>query len=235
MVKQRLQKIMASAGIDSRRNCEEIILSGVVKVNRKTIDTLPAFADTDTDEITVDGRKLRYAQKVYYLLNKPKGVICTNHDPQGRRKAIDFIKTSERIFCVGRLDADTTGAIILTNDTELANKLTHPKFGTEKTYLVGIKGKITASAVEKLKKGIRLAERKTSPAKVKVLNSGYTRSSVQITISEGLNRQIRRMVIKTGYKVISLKRTQIGRLTVRGIGPGSSRKLTKSEIAYLKK
>ena len=228
---------MAAAGIDSRRNCEEIILSGVVRVNRKTVDTLPAFADTDIDEITVDGRKLRYAQKVYYLLNKPKGVICTNHDPQGRRKAIDLIKTktSERIFCIGRLDADTTGAIILTNDTELANKLTHPKFGMEKTYLVSIEGKITAQAAEKLRKGIWLAERKTSPAKVKVLKSGHTRSSVQITISEGLNRQIRRMIIKTGYKVLSLKRIQIGKLTVRGVGTGSFRRLTKPEIAYLKK
>ena len=226
---------MAAAGVDSRRNCEELILDGVVKVNRKIVDTLPAFADADIDEITVDGRKLRYAQRVYYLLNKPKGVICTNYDPQGRKKAIDFIKTSERIFCIGRLDADTTGAIILTNDTELSNKLTHPKFGIKKTYLVSIEGKITAHAVEKLKKGIWLAERKTSPAKVKVIKSGYTQSSVQITISEGLNRQIRRMIIKTGYKVISLKRTQIGKLTIRGIGPGSFRKLTKPEIAYLKK
>ena len=226
---------MAAAGIDSRRNCEELILAGAVKINRKTVDTLPAFADPDIDEITVDGRKLRYAQKVYYLFNKPKGVICTNNDPQGRKKAIDFIKTSERIFCIGRLDIDTTGAIILTNDTELANKLTHPKFGLEKTYVVGIEGKITAEAVEKLKKGIWLAERKTSPAKVKIIKSSYSQSSVQITISEGLNRQIRRMIIKTGYKVTSLKRTQIGKLTIRGIGPGGFRNLTKPEVAYLKK
>ena len=226
---------MAAAGIDSRRNCEELILAGAVKVNRKIVDTLPVFADPDTDEITVDGRKLRYAQKVYYLLNKPKGVICTNYDPQGRKKAIDFIKTSERIFCVGRLDADTTGAIILTNDTELANKLTHPKFGIEKTYLVTIEGKITAQALEKLKKGIWLAERKTSPAKVRVIKSSYSQSSIQITISEGLNRQIRRMIIKTGYKVTSLKRIKIGKLVIRGIGTGSFRNLTKPEIAYLKK
>jgi 23S rRNA pseudouridine2605 synthase len=235
MAKQRLQKIMASAGIDSRRNCEELILAGAVRVNRKIVDTLPAFADPDEDVITVNGQKLRYAQKIYFLLNKPKGVICTNSDPQGRKKAIDLIDTPERIFCVGRLDADTTGAIILTNDTELANKLTHPKFGLAKTYLVGIKGKITAEAVEKLKKGIWLAEKKTSKAKVKVIKSSHTQSFLQITISEGLNRQIRRMVANLGYKATSLKRTQIGKLTVRGIGVGRFRRLIKPEIAYLKK
>ena len=235
MTKQRLQKIMASAGIDSRRNCEELILAGAVRVNRKIVDSLPAFADPDEDVITVSGRKLRYAQKVYFLLNKPKGVICTNSDPQGRKKAIDLIDTSERIFCVGRLDADTTGAIILTNDTELANKLTHPKFGIAKTYVVGIKGKITAEIVGKLKKGIWLAEKKTSKAKIQVIKSSHTQSFLQITISEGLNRQIRRMVANVGYKATSLKRTQIGKLTIRGIGIGRFRRLTKPEIAYLKK
>lgn len=235
MAKQRLQKILASAGIDSRRNCEELILAGAVRVNRKVVNTLPVFADPDTDTITVNGRKLRYAQKLYFLLNKPKGVICTNSDPQGRKKAIDLIDIPERIFCVGRLDADTTGAIILTNDTELSNKLTHPKFGLAKTYVVGIKGKITAEAVEKLKKGIWLAERKTSKAKVKVIKSSHTQSFLQITISEGLNRQIRRMVANLGYKATSLKRTQIGKLTIRGIGVGRFRRLTKPEIAYLKK
>lgn len=226
---------MAAAGVESRRNCEELILSGVVRVNRKVVDELPVFADPDVDMITVNGRRIRESQKVYYLLNKPKGIICTNRDPQGRKKAIDLINTTERIFCIGRLDIDTTGAIILTNDTELANKLTHPKFGLEKVYLVGVKGKITVEAVEKLKKGIWLAERKTSKAKVKVIKSSYSQSFLQITISEGLNRQIRRMVAKTGYKVSSLKRIQIGKLGIRGIGTGRYRKLSGPEVGYLKK
>ena len=235
MAKQRLQKILAAAGIDSRRNCEELILEGAVKVNNKIVDTLPTFADADNDVITVNGIRVGKTEKIYFLLNKPKGVICTNRDPQGRKKAVDFIDVPERIFCIGRLDADTTGAIILTNDTEISNKLTHPKFGLAKTYLVGIKGKILPEAVEKLKKGIWLAEGKTSLAKVKIIKSNYSQSFLQITISQGLNRQIRRMIAKTGYKVTSLKRTQIGKLTIKGVGPGQFRKLTKSEIAYLKK
>lgn len=235
MAQQRLQKILASAGIDSRRNCEELILDGVVRVNRKVVDTLPAFADPDVDEITVNGKKLRQVEKLYFLLNKPKGVICTNSDPQGRKKAIDFIDTKERIFCIGRLDADTTGAIILTNDTELSNKLTHPKFGLSKTYYVGIEGKITVELVEKLKKGIWLAEKKTSRAQIKVIKSGHTQSFLEITITEGLNRQIRRMLANVGYKVTSLKRIQIGKIPIRGVGVGNYRKLTKPEIAYLKK
>ena len=235
MAKQRLQKILAAAGIDSRRNCEELILTGAVRVNRKVVDTLPAFADPDVDTISVNNRRLRYVEKLYFLLNKPKGVICTNSDPQGRKKAIDLIDTKERIFCIGRLDADTTGAIILTNDTELANKLTHPKFGLSKIYHVGIKGKITTEIVEKLRKGIWLAEKKTSKAKVKVVKSSHTQSFLEITITEGLNRQIRRMLAKVGYKATSLKRIQIGKIPIRGLGVGRYRKLTKPEIAYLKK
>ena len=146
MAEQRLQKILAAAGIASRRNCEELILEGCVRVNRKVVDTLPAFADADKDVITVNGRKIQAAKKVYYLLNKPKGVICTNADPEGRKKAIDIIKAQQRIFCVGRLDIDTTGLIILTNDSELTNVLTHPRYELPKTYVACIKGMITADA-----------------------------------------------------------------------------------------
>ena len=129
MAEQRLQKILAAAGIDSRRKCEELILEGAVRVNRKVVDTLPTFADPIKDIITVNGKKIHPEQKVYFLLNKPKGVICTNRDPAGRKKAIDLVQTDKRIFCVGRLDADTSGIIILTNDSELANKLAHPRYG----------------------------------------------------------------------------------------------------------
>ena len=128
MAEQRLQKVLAAAGVDSRRKCEELILEGIVRVNRKVVDKLPAFVDPDKDIITVNSRKIRAARKVYFILNKPKGVICTNRDPQGRKKAIDIIHTNERIFCVGRLDADTTGLIFLTNDSELSNRLTHPRY-----------------------------------------------------------------------------------------------------------
>ena len=236
MAKIRLQKVLAEAGVDSRRNCEQLIVAGEVTVNRKLVDTLPAFVDPDTDVIAVSGRKInRSQQKVYFLLNKPKGVICTNRDPQGRKKAIDLIATKQRIFCAGRLDADTTGAIVLTNDSELVNRMTHPRFGLSKTYVVGVKGRIMPEAIAKLKKGIHLAEKKTGKATVKVLKSSHTQSLIEIKISEGLNRQIRRMLIRVGYKVASLKRTHVGKLTLRKIGVGHFRALTAGEVAYLKK
>ena len=235
MVQQRLQKVLAAAGVDSRRKCEELIIEGIVCVNNKTVDKLPAFVDPDKDIITVNGKKIRAAKKVYFLLNKPKGVLCTNRDPRGRKKAIDLIRTNERIFCVGRLDADTTGLIILTNDSELSNRLTHPSYGISKTYVARIKGEIKPEQVEKLKKGIWLAEGKTSRASVKILKRRHTESMIEIIIRQGLNRQIRRMLAKVGLPVQSLTRTKIGRLAIRGLGVGKSRPLTKPEVTYLKK
>ncbi|OHB56738.1 MAG: hypothetical protein A2173_00705 [Planctomycetes bacterium RBG_13_44_8b] len=235
MPKERLQKILAAAGVDSRRNCEQLILDGLVRLNGQIVDTLPVFADIETDTITVDGRKLRPENKVYYLLNKPKGVLCTNYDPGGRTKAIDLVDCQNRIFCIGRLDADTTGAIILTNDTALSDKITHPRHQLAKTYVVCVRGKITKEAVEKLKKGLWLAEGKTEPMRVKILKAHNAESLLEIKISQGLNRQIRRVMAKVGYKVISLKRTKIGKILLYHLGVGQYRKLTKAEIDYLKK
>ena len=235
MAEQRLQKVLAAAGVDSRRKCEELILSGAVEVNRRVVDTLPAFVDPQKDVITVNGKKIQPQRKVYFLLNKPKGVICTNRDPQGRKKAVDIVRTRERIFCAGRLDADTTGIIILTNDSELTNKLTHPKYELAKTYVVGVKGEVGGERVEKLKKGIWLAEGKTGRASVKILKRGRKLSLIEITIRQGLNRQVRRMLAKVGCKVVSLKRTRIGKLNLRGLGVGKYRELSDSEVAYLRK
>jgi len=235
MTEQRLQKILASAGIASRRKCEELILDGLVRVNGKVVDKLPTFADGERDVITVDGKKIVAAEKVYFLLNKPKGVICTNSDPKGRKKAIDLVFTDRRIFCVGRLDIDSSGLILLTNDSDLTNRLTHPRYGVSKTYVAMVKGLVEAGQVEKLKKGIRLAEAKTAAASVKILKRSHQQSCLQITIREGLNRQVRRMLAKVGLSVKSLKRTQIGKLNIRGLGTGKSRPLTKTEVAHLKK
>lgn len=234
MVEQRLQKILASAGIDSRRKCEELILEGSVEVNGKVVDTLPVFADPDKDVIKVNGRKIRFEQKVYYLLNKPKGVICTNSDPEGRRKAIDLVPTDKRIFCIGRLDAETTGIIILTNDSELSNKLTHPKYGLPKKYVVELKEEISTEQIEKLKKGIWLAEGKTNKASIKIIKRNYKGSVVEISIKQGLNRQIRRMFAKVGLSVKSLKRTNIAKLDSKGLSVGRFRALTPKEVDYLK-
>ena len=235
MAGQRLQKVLAAAGVDSRRKCEELILDGAVRVNRKVVDKLPAFVDPEKDVITVNGKKIRAAPKVYFLLNKPKSVICTNFDPQGRRKAIDIVSARQRVFCVGRLDADTTGIIILTNDSELANQLTHPRYEVPKTYVAKLKGEVSGEAVEKLKKGIWLAEGKTGRASVKILKRSYKESLIEITIRGGLNRQVRRMLAKVGLPVKSLKRTRIGKLNARGLGVGKFRALTEPEVAYLKK
>jgi 23S rRNA pseudouridine2605 synthase len=248
MAKQRLQKVLAAAGLSSRRKCEELILSGVVQVNRKVVDKLPAFVDPQKDIITVNNKKIQLEKKVYFLLNKPKGVICTNSDPSGRKRAIDFIPAHQRLFCIGRLDADTTGIIILTNDSELANILTHPRYQVPKTYVAMVKGRISSETVEKLKNGIwlavrqahcpehsRRAEGKTARASIKVLKRSYKESLVEVTVRQGLNRQIRRMLAKVSLPVKSLKRTRIGNLTARGLGIGKFRTLTKAEIAYLKR
>jgi len=235
MSEQRLQKVLAAAGVASRRKCEELILEGAVRVNGRVVDELPVFVDAEKDVITVNGKKIRPVRKVYYLLNKPKGVICTSSDLQGRPKAIDLVPARERIFCVGRLDIDSTGLIILTNDSELTNRLTHPRYELSKTYVAAVKGEIQGEQIEKLKKGIWLAEGKTGGSAVKILKRSRRASLIEITIRQGLNRQVRRMLAKVGLSVKSLKRTRIGKLNARGIGIGKFRVLTKAEIAYLRK
>ena len=234
MAKERLQKYMASAGVASRRHCEELILEGLVKVNGQTVDSLPAFVDPDVDIVTVRGRRLRQPQRVYFLLNKPKGVICTNSDPQGRPRAIDLIGAKERIYCVGRLDADTTGLIILTNDSELANRLTHPRYELAKAYIARLRGSITSEAIEHLKKGVWLPEGKTGAASLKILKRSKQESLVEMTISQGLNRQVRRMFLSVGFKVLALRRDRIGKITSRGLSVGRWRHLTSAEVNYLR-
>lgn len=233
--KERLQKVLAAAGVDSRRNCEELILDGVIRVNRNVVDELPAFVDPKNDVITVNGKRIHFADKVYYLLNKPKGIICTNSDPQGRKKAIDLIDCPERIFCVGRLDIDTIGAIILTNDSELTNRLTHPKFELPKTYEVKLKGRIDGESIEKLKKGVWLSEGKTGKSSVKVIKRTHSESLIEVVIRQGLNRQVRRIMARVGFKVKSLKRTKIGNITTKGMQIGQFKKLTKGQVDYLMK
>jgi 23S rRNA pseudouridine2605 synthase len=233
--KQRLQKVLAAAGIASRRACEELIRDGAVRVNGKVIDTLPAFVDPETDVITADGRRIRAEPKVYFLLNKPKNVICTSSDPYGRKKAVDLVDCRERIFCVGRLDADTSGGIILTNDSQLANRLSHPRYELPKTYEVTIKGRIEGDAIEAIKKGTWLAEGKTGRAAVRVLHRTRDESVVEVIIRQGLNRQVRRMMARVGVKIKALKRAKIGNIAIRGLAVGAFRRLTSSEVQYLRK
>lgn len=233
--KQRLQKILAASGIDSRRKCETLILEHAVSVNGEIVNELPAFADPEKDDIRVDGQRIKQTKKVYFLLNKPKGVICTSSDPQKRQKAVDLVDCPERVVCVGRLDIDTTGAIILTNDSELVNRLTHPKYELPKTYQIVVRGRVEGADVEKLKKGVWLAEGKTQGAAVKIIRRSHAETTLQVVISQGLNRQIRRMFSQLGYKVKLLKRTQIGDIVLKGIAAGNYKRLTKPQLAYLKR
>jgi 23S rRNA pseudouridine2605 synthase len=234
MAKERLQRIMAAAGIASRRRCEELILEGSVSVNNIMVNELPAFADPEKDVIKVNGHRIKKESKVYFLLNKPKGYICTNFDPQGRRKVVDIIPVKQRIFCVGRLDADTTGAIILTNDNELANRLTHPRYELPKTYEVLVKGKVTADVLDRLKQGVWLSEGKTERSSIKLLKKNPEESLIEMTIRQGRNRQIRRMFARVGLKVKRLKRSQIGAITLKGIGIGNFKPLTGRQVSYLR-
>jgi len=232
---ERLQKVMAEAGIASRRHCEEMILDGQVKVNGKVITELPCFVDPGHDIIIIGGRKLHAEKKVYYLLNKPKKAICTNEDPQGRLRAIDLLPgVRQRVYPVGRLDNDSQGLLLMTNDGELANQLTHPRYGVVKTYLVELAEAISEDDVEKLKKGIHLEQGKASAEKVVVIHSGPKQSMLEIWLREGRNRQIRRMLARLGYSVKQLTRIRIGKLSLRGLGPGKFRELTEDEVKHLR-
>ncbi len=226
---------MAGAGVASRRQCEELILEGVVRVNRKVVDQLPVFVDPEKDLITVNNQRIQQVQRIYYLLNKPKGVICTDDDPQGRKRAVDLVPSKHRVFCAGRLDAGTTGLIIVTNDNILTSRLTHPRYGLAKRYVVTVKGAVDQKQLSQLKKGVWLFDGQVSVSTVKILKHGFHQSILEISLKQGLDRQIRRMLAGVGLDVKDLKRTRIGRLDIRGLGLGSYRILTESEIKYLKK
>lgn len=231
---ERLHKVMAEAGVASRRHCEELIADGQVKVNGRVVRKMPILVDPSVDVIVVAGRKLVPARKVYFLLNKPKRVVCTNNDPEGRKRAIDLLLgVRERVYPVGRLDADSVGLLLLTNDGDLANKLTHPRYGVIKKYVAEVSGSVASDVTEKLKRGVYLDEGKASAEHIKILRRGPKQSLLEIELREGRNRQIRRMLSRLGHPVRKLTRVRIGKLTLRGLGPGKFRELTKQEVDYL--
>jgi len=236
MALERLQKILARAGVASRRACEEFIAAGRVTVDAEVVAELGAKADPRTQDVRLDGRRVRPEPLEYWILNKPKGVVCTNADPAGRRRPVDLIPEAEsRLFPVGRLDADSKGLLLLTNDGALANRLTHPRYEVAKTYRATVEGRVTGKEVQRLLKGVHLAEGKTGRPAVKVLKRTRSRSLLQVTLREGRNRQVRRMLARLAHPVRELIRTRIGRLSLRGLGQGKARRLTSEEIEYLKK
>jgi len=231
----RLNKYLAMCGIASRRKADELIQQGRVAVNGEVITQLGIKIDPRKDKVTVDGKPVKPEEKfVYIVLNKPKDCITTVKDEKGRRTVLDLVKVKQRIFPVGRLDRNTTGVLLLTNDGELAYRLMHPKYKIEKAYKVEIDKPIKPEDIEKLKRGIMLDGRKTEACDIYILPDS-DRKELGITIHEGRYRQIRRMFERLGYKVRKLHRVSFGGITVSGMKRGEWRYLTEKEIRKLKK
>ncbi|HZN16040.1 MAG TPA: pseudouridine synthase [Acidimicrobiales bacterium] len=226
---ERLQKVLARAGFGSRRTCDDLIAAGRVRVNGD-VAVLGQRVDPDTDRVEVDGVPVSVRDGlVYYLLNKPRGVVTTAADPQGRPTVIELVPLEPRVFPVGRLDADTEGLLVLTNDGDLTYRLTHPSFGVEKEYLVEVEGAPAAPALRRLRQGVELDDGMTAPAKVGSVGA----TALRITIHEGRNRQVRRMCAAVGHPVVRLVRTRVGSLTDRSLKPGEWRPLTQAEVRGL--
>lgn len=233
---ERLQKVMAAAGVASRRKCEEIITAGRVQVNEETVTTLGMKVDPNTDVITVDGRPIGSEKKIYIIFNKPKGVITSANDPEGRRVVTNYLKgIKERVYPVGRLDYDTEGLLLLTNDGEFAHLLTHPKHHVPKTYHATVKGVPHGSVLDKLREGVLLEDGMTSPAEVEYVDVDLEnkQSVISITIHEGRNRQVRRMFDAVSYPVQKLKRVKFGTLLLDGLPRGKYRLLGPKDVKEL--
>ena len=230
----RINKFLSSLGIASRRAIDKYIEEGRIKVNGVIAST--GIDVTEDDEIYMDNKKIetkRIEEKVYFMLNKPLEVLSASSDDRGRKTVVDLIKTDKRIFPIGRLDYMTSGLILLTNDGELFNRLVHPKSEIYKKYYIKVFGEVKKEEIEELKKGVLLEDGKTLPAKVSGIKYDKNKTSMYISIREGRNRQIRRMIEKFGYKVLMLRREKIGELSLGDLKEGKYRELTKEEIEYL--
>lgn len=235
----RLQKIISQAGVASRRAAEKLIEEGRVTVNGETVREMGTKADPTRDDIRVDGRRIKSAERSrYILLNKPAGYVTTRSDPQRRRTVIDLLHgVKEYVYPVGRLDYDTQGILLLTNDGDLAAKLTHPRHEVDRTYEAYVSGMPDDEAIERLRRGIPLDGRRTRPADVVLVNKGRRVGAgvLIITIREGRNRQVRRMLEAVGHPVQSLRRIRFGPLGDSGLKPGEWRDLSEVEVEKLKK
>lgn len=232
----RINKYIADSGIASRRNAEKLIAEGRVKINQKTVTDLATDVDISNDTVTVDGVKIQPVKNLtYIMLNKPKGCVATVSDEHGRKTVFDYIDLdNKRLFPVGRLDYDSEGLLIITNDGDLSFRLTHPSNEVPKTYIARIEGEISESELAVLRGGVVLDGVKTKRAKIKLLEFENNESRLQLTIYEGRNRQIRRMFETIGKEVVFLKRTAIGDLKLGGLSRGAWRYLSDAEINYLK-
>ena len=222
----RIQKIMASAGIASRRKCEELIIQGRVRVNGSAA-VIGESADTDKDIIEVDGKRIAFEKKVYIALYKPRGYVTTVSDRFAKMKVTDLVRIKERVYPVGRLDADSEGLLLMTNDGDFANKVMHPRYNIEKAYVVRLEKPLSEDGIRRLEKGILIDGVKTWPAKVRLLGS---RVDAEIIIHEGRHKIVKRMFRELGNYVLSLTRTRIGGIYLKGIPKGSYRHLDWKEV-----
>ena len=231
----RLNKFLAECGVDSRRNCDRLIAEGHVKVNGKIVREMGFCIKEDTDTVTFDGRRVKPKRNVYLMLHKPKGYITSVKDELGRKTVMEFLKgVKTRVYPIGRLDYDTEGLLLFTNDGELSYGLTHPSREVPKTYVARISGKISAENLKRLEKGVSIEGKTTAPAKAVLLEQDEHTSRVELTIREGRNRQIKKMFEAVGHEVEFLKRTAVGELHLGGLSRGAFRYLTEKEVAYLK-
>ncbi len=233
---ERLQKFLAAAGVASRRQCEDLIRAGRVRVNGRVVDELGTKIEPGTDRVTLDGAPVKpAAAKVYLLLHKPQGYVTTARDQFGRPTVLDLLPgVKERVYPVGRLDYETEGLLLLTNDGELAQALTHPSHEITKSYLAAVDGIPAEANLQRLRTGIQLEDGLTAPAKVRIVAADPGRTLVQIDIHEGRNRQVRRMLSAIGHRVLSLRRVGLGFLTLDGVEPGRYRRLTLGEVDKLR-
>ncbi len=231
----RLQKILSEIGVASRRRAEEMIREGRVTVNGR-VAMIGEKADPGRDHIKVDGRLVtRSPSKVYLLVYKPKNVVTTAEDPEGRPTVMDLVKSNSRLFPVGRLDYDAEGFLLLTNDGELAYRLSHPSFEVPRTYRVKVQGKPTREEVRKLSQGVYLEDGLTAPSRITFLKETDQNSWLEMTLHEGRNRQVKRMWEKMGYSVLKLTRTRLGGLSLGKLKPGEYRPLRPAEVEKLKR
>jgi len=229
----RLQKWLSQSGIASRRKAEELILSGLVLVNGKVVKELGTRADIKRDVVIVDGKICELMhKKVYIAFHKPEGVITSNKDPYNRKIVMDYIPPEFKCFPVGRLDYDTSGLLILTNDGDFAERMAHPKYEVTKTYIATVKGLPTDDALKAFRQGFLLEGRKTAPAKIEIIKK-MQNARLRIQLHEGRNRQVRKMCEAVGYPVLSLKRVQIGRIKLETLPKGEWRHLTQKEVNFM--
>lgn len=233
-MEERLQKYMAKCGVASRRKCEELILQGKVKVNSVVIDALGTKVNPSSDKVEVNNKIIKLEEnKVYIMLNKPEGYVTTNSDEKGRKTILDIVKVEERIYPIGRLDYDSSGLLLLTNDGDIYNKIIHPRVNIDKKYVALVKGLFTQDEMKKFREGVNIGDYVTSDAEIKIIEKYSNSCKVEIIIHEGKNRQIRRMCSALGHEVVSLKRVSVGDIKLDKLTKGDWRYLEENEIEYL--